>query len=261
MKSININELLQELEMKIINNANKYDFGNVLIIAGDMGMSGSSIIAASSCIETGVGLVTIASEIKHFDLGCNYPPEIMFVEKQKLNLATLNKYDVIGIGPGLIYNEHNLELLKLVLQTNKHIVIDATAIKLLKEINNYHSYDVVITPHLGEYEYLFGTTKDIDLTNSNLTVVQKGHISKVMVSNDIYYNIKGTNKMATLGMGDALFGMILSFIAQYDNKLQGCQTALHVHSSLACLLEQDYYKVTPTLIINNVNKHLKDLMK
>jgi hydroxyethylthiazole kinase-like uncharacterized protein yjeF len=261
MKSINIKEILKELETKTINNSNKYDFGNVLIIAGDIGMTGSSILAASSCIETGVGLVTIATECENFNLGCNYRPEIMFINKNKLDIDLLNTYDVIGIGPGLVYNNSNLELLKLVLQTNKHIVIDATAIKLFKEIENFHSYNVIITPHLGEYEYLFHTSSDVDLTNSNLIVVQKGHISKIMTSETTYYNIKGTNKMGTAGMGDVLFGMIVSLVAQYNDKLLGAQAALYIHTDVAFNLEPDYYKVTPSLVIDNVNRHMKKLMK
>lgn len=261
MKSININELLKELEFRIINNSNKYDFGNVLIIAGDVGMTGSSILAASSCIESGAGLVTIATECENFNLGCSYRPEIMFIDKEDLNLNILNHYDVIGIGPGLVFNNYNLELLKLVLQSTKHVIIDATAIKLLKEIENYDQYNVVITPHLGEYEYLFHTTSDVDLTNSNLIVVQKGHISKLMTSDSIYYNIKGTNKMGSAGMGDVLFGMIISLVAQYDDKLLGAQAALYIHTDVAFKLEQDYYKITPSLVIEHINKHMSELMK
>lgn len=260
MKSININELLKELETRVMNNSHKYDFGNVLIIGGDIGMTGSSVLAASSCIETGIGLVTIATECENFNLGCNYRPEIMFIDKNKLNLDTLNKYDVIGIGPGLIYNNFNLELLKLVLTTDKHIIIDATAIKLFKEVSDFHQYNVVITPHMGEYEYLFHTTSDVDLTTSNLMVVQKGHISKIMTSESIYYNIKGTNKMGSAGMGDVLFGMIISLVAQYDDKLLGTQAALYIHTDVAFNLEPVYYKVTSSLVIENVNKHMKNLI-
>src|SRR5665213_1876580 len=42
--------------------ANKYDFGHVLIVGGSPGMVGAPFLAAEAALRSGAGLVTIASQ-------------------------------------------------------------------------------------------------------------------------------------------------------------------------------------------------------
>lgn len=262
MKKIDAQKYLNFLNEITIVNEHKYDFGNVLIIAGDTGMHGAALLSAEAALESGAGLVTVATCQEVVANGYLKRSEIMFINKDALDEKKLEKYDVIGFGPGLIKNEENLKILTLVLKMHKHIIIDATGIRILKQIPDFEQYNIVITPHAGEYYYLFDTFELPEIEN-NLIIVYKSHQTQIIQGNNVYQNITGNYKMGTAGMGDALLGMIVAMIAQFDNTKDGTMLATYLHTELANELSKSYYKVTPKLLIENINafinKKIKDL--
>src|SRR5690606_27767634 len=79
-------------------------------------------------------------------------------------LEELDRFDALGIGPGMGTDEYALACLEFVLNNfQKPTVLDADALNLLAA--NPHLFDllrgnVILTPHLKEFERLVGPCKD-----------------------------------------------------------------------------------------------------
>lgn len=209
--------------------SNKGTYGCSLIIAGSDGMSGAAVMAASSALRTGSGLVNAyvpKSVVRTFDIR----PEIMVHEDNGeigsfLNLIT--KADAIGIGCGSGRDHNITQKLMLALNSGKPCVIDADGINNLgvQHITKLHR-NCVLTPHPGEMARLLGV--DIADVLKNRVEIARNYAlehgcvlllkSSVTViaspSGGIRYNMSGNPGLAKGGSGDVLTGIITALLAQ-----------------------------------------------
>ncbi len=94
--------------------ANKYDFGHVLIFGGSPGMVGAPLLSGKAALRIGAGLVTIATdketassmdkrveEIMTLTLPSYAEPEAAL--KALVSFMTAHKVSAVVIGPGLRY--------------------------------------------------------------------------------------------------------------------------------------------------------------
>ena len=97
----------------------------------------------------------------------------------------------------------------------------------------------ILTPHLKEFERLFGTTaNDFDRINLasekskelHLYIVLKGHHTFIATPEGKgYFNNTGNAGMATAGSGDVLSGIITGLLAQRYTPLQACLMGVYLH--------------------------------
>ena len=107
--------------------ANKGDFGRVLIVGGGAGMPGAARLAGESCLRVGAGLVTVASARENQAMIAVGRPELIVhaVDHPDELAPLLQAADVVAIGPGLGRSEWAQRLLERTLTSGKRLVIDA----------------------------------------------------------------------------------------------------------------------------------------
>ena len=216
-------EDLLPLHRKFHRFAHKGDFGKILLVAGSKGKSGAALLAARAAFRTGSGLVTCFIPEEERTAFSAALPEAMCVFEDMQNFSA---YDAIGIGPGL--GDDQGELLKRVLAaTQRPVVLDADALNCLAKDPSCWALipkGSILTPHRKEFDRLFGPSpnqlermskaKACCLTYG-VNLVLKGANSLCSLSDGRQvFNSTGSKHMATAGMGDALTGMLTSFLGQ-----------------------------------------------
>jgi NAD(P)H-hydrate epimerase len=203
--------------------AHKGDFGKVLFVAGSKGKMGAAFLAAKSAFRTGSGMVTVWIPEEERGIVQSALPEAMCVFGDAIDLSA---YDAVGIGPG--WGLANGALFHQLLHSSiKPLVLDADALTLLSLDQNLWSLipkGSILTPHLKEFDRLFGpSTSHLERMAKAKSCCLKHEINLVLKgANSLctlqdgrqVFNSSGSKYMATAGMGDALTGMLTSFLGQ-----------------------------------------------
>jgi NAD(P)H-hydrate epimerase len=205
----------------------KGDYGHVLIVGGNFGMTGAARLAGEAALRTGAGLASVATRQEHAAAMNIGRPELMChgVESGEALKALSARASVIAIGPGLGQDDWAQEMLAMAVARNLPLVADADALNLLAQIDLPRQH-WVLTPHPGEAARLLGESsqdisKDRFLALNRLaekhdaTVVLKGAGTLVQSKAGLPGVCAGGNPaMASGGMGDVLTGIIAGLIAQ-----------------------------------------------
>lgn len=278
--------IYQTIEKKLIKEiikprnpfGHKGAFGNAMLIAGSHGMNGAAVLASKACLKSGVGkLTTLIPECGYSILQTSVPEAMCLVngDHQIQHFKNWEKADAIGIGPGLGTSEKTLAALSQFLeQYKKPIVIDADALNLIsrkKELLHLIPKGSILTPHVKEFERLFGSSNDsmarlelarMQAMKLNCVIVLKGkHSVVISPEGECWYNTTGNNGMATAGSGDVLTGMITSFLAQGYQSLQAALLGVFIHGMSGDLALQTETEETllASDIINNLNQAFKSI--
>lgn len=227
--------------------AHKGDFGRALLVAGQLGMAGASILAARACLRSGVGLLTV-----HVPQ-CNNPmvqssvPEAMTqvdIHPDFFSEAPLtDPYQAVGIGPGLgKHVETRAALLELIDYCQTPMVIDADALNILGEERDYLyrlPIGSILTPHPGEMDRLVGRSessyqrlqKARELAReAQVCIVLKGAYTAVIDTNgQCWFNPTGNPGMATGGSGDVLTGILTALLAQGIKSVDAARLGVYIH--------------------------------
>ena len=225
--------------------ANKGNFGHVLIIGGAPGYAGAVRLAGEAALRSGAGLVSIATHPSHAPFLQASRPELMSHGiKQTEDLVPLfNRASVICIGPGLGQSIWSQVLLAATLQVNnKPLILDADALNLLPQQVYQPLPHHIYTPHPGEAGKLLNMTpKDIQKNRlqalNKLThqypgiVVLKGAHSLIGQQHQPTHQCNAGNPgMATAGMGDVLTGLITALVAQHFPLMDAACLGVLVHA-------------------------------
>ena len=224
--------------------AHKGDFGHVLIVGGDYGMSGACRLAGEAALRAGAGLVSIATRKEHafaMSSGC---PELMFhgVEKPKDLDPLLARATVVAVGSGLGQHAWGAALWAHIVSSDLPLIVDADALNLLAKKPMLRK-NWVLTPHPGEAAQLLNATiADIQIDRLNAVqalqkqydgiVVLKGHgtlVASAMNTPDLC--TQGNPGMATAGMGDVLTGVIVALVAQGLSLLDAARLGVVAHAT------------------------------
>jgi len=215
--------------------AHKGDFGRALLVAGQQGMAGASVLAARACLRSGVGLLTVHVPLCNNTIVQTSVPEAMtsldYNEFCFAEAPDLAPYQAIGVGPGLGQAECTQQALySLLSHSDVPMVLDADALNLIGENHTYLRRlpkGSIITPHPGEMDRLVGKchnsyerlSKAMNLAQTcGLYIILKGAYTAVLSPDgSCWFNVTGNPGMATGGCGDVLTGVILALLAQgYD---------------------------------------------
>ncbi len=198
-------------------NTNKGSFGHTCIVQGEK--SGAAILAATSAMNFGSGLVTV---MRHDDTPI--PPYLMSSDKIPKNCTAL----VIGMGLGKTEVDF-----KSLTQSAFGIVVDADLFYNLNLAQLLQiKPNIVLTPHPKEFASLLAisaivkvTTQEIQLNRfkyirafmekfPQTTLVLKGANTIITKDKKIYISNIGTSILSKGGSGDVLSGLIGSLLAQ-----------------------------------------------
>jgi NAD(P)H-hydrate epimerase len=211
--------------------SHKGDYGHALLVAGSYGKMGAAVLAARACLRSGVGLLTVHVPRCGVDILQTAVPEAMLSIDADDHLftslpANLDRYDAIAIGPGLGTDERTQAALVALLESRQEwlrkgkqlsLVIDADGLNnLAKHPEALHLAEgAVITPHVREYQRLFGDAEPQQMADlHHLVIVKKAHRTGIFApALTPMTNDTGNPGMATAGSGDVLSGILAATAA------------------------------------------------
>ncbi len=231
--------------------------GHLLVVGGDSGFGGAPLLAAEAAARLGAGLVSVITRAENSAPMLARCPELMVKDASDLHLCSdlMNRVSVIVIGPGLGVGAWGQRLLRMVLESDRPLVLDADALNLLATgfgTTFLPLRNAVITPHPGEAARLLGCStyevncNRIDTVHTladtfGCAVVLKGSGTLMHADTgsgasgrpDIALCPYGNPGMGTGGMGDVLSGVIGSLVAQRMDLPGATRLGVCLHSRAA----------------------------
>ncbi len=251
--------------------SHKGTHGHALLIAGSTNKMGAAIIASKACLRSGVGLLTVAFYPENKNVLFNSIPEAMYANSCVMN--DLSSFNAIGIGPGIGVDEISLQYIYELYENKLPVVLDADALNLIAKYKidwKNFNFPFVLTPHPKEFDRLFGEhISESERRNTaiqkakelNCVIVLKGHKTFITDGTHNFENTKGNSGLAKGGSGDALTGMINSFLAQGYTTLEAAKLGVYLHGLAAdiTLQTQSEESMLITDVIENIGLAFKHL--
>lgn len=265
----------------------KGQFGRMLVIGGSKFYSGAPAYSSLTGINFGIDLVITYTPEVIADVLRSYSPN-MIVRSNPGKWLTMDAFEEITplvdwanavlIGPGLGEEKETEELLinllKKFRKEEKSFVLDADALKLIK---NHHDLvkgqKCILTPHEGELKIMSG----IDLPNYDditgrgekihnlakkldVILLVKGPYDYISNGKILKLNRTGCPEMAIGGTGDVLAGLCTSFLATTENIFESACAAIFLNGYIG-----EYTKdligsrFTALDMIENLNNSIQSL--
>lgn len=228
--------------------AHKGNFGHSLMIAGSYGKIGAAVLSAKACLRSGVGLLTCHIPKCGYDILQSTVPEAMVLTDVNVEFNSKvetdpEKYNAIGIGPGIgIDIATKLMLKRLLASCKKPVVLDADALNIIgeeQELMQLIPEGSILTPHPKEFERLFGKSvhdfERIEIAIDKASelksiIILKGHFTIIATpGGSVYFNTTGNAGMATAGSGDVLTGIITGLLAQRYSSVEAAILGVYIH--------------------------------
>ena len=193
--------------------SHKYTRGMVAIVAG--AMSGAADLAALSAMRVGAGYVTLLGD------GAG-PPHALVRARFSEHAIANDRIGALVIGPGLGRDDVARSRLDTALASRHPLVIDGDALRLLDpERIKALEGPVILTPHAGEFDALFGPSDADKIIRARDAAVRSGAVvvfkgaDTVIAAPDGRVRIAAdaSDWLSTAGTGDVLAGAIGAMLA------------------------------------------------
>ena len=268
---------------RILKNRSKFthkgSFGKALLVVGSETKYGAAILASRAAMRSGVGLLRVHLPVNGKQLIHLSIPEAI-VETDSNNefitsIGDLEIYDAIGVGPGIgTANETIDGFIALIKEYPLPTVIDADGLNILSEHPDLFtnlSENSILTPHLKEFERLFGSSENSferlekQIKHSvlhKIIIVCKGHYTIITLPDGrVFFNNSGNSGLAKAGSGDVLTGIITSLLAQGYLPEEAALLGVFVHGYSADLLLATKHEMgmLPSDVIENLPEAFKKI--
>ncbi|MFO7797592.1 MAG: NAD(P)H-hydrate dehydratase [Promethearchaeati archaeon] len=266
----------------------KGQFGRMLVIGGSKFYSGAPAYSSLTGINFGIDLVITYTPQVIADVLRTYSPN-MIVRSNPGDWLTMDAFEEISslvdwanailIGPGLGEEKETeellIKLLKKFRKEEKSFVLDADALKLIK---NHHDLvkgqKCILTPHEGElkimseidlppFDDVSGRGKKIHnlAKNLDLTLLVKGPYDYISNGKILKLNRTGCPEMAIGGTGDVLAGLCTSFLATIKNRFDSACAAAFLNGYLGEYIKEIIGpRFTALDMIENINDSIQSLL-
>ena len=259
---------------------NKYNFGNMLLVAGSYGMYGAAVLAARAAMRSGVGLMTVHGACSGHDILQISVPEAKYESDHDdwitTDIALSHNYNAVALGPGIGTDEKTIDALEIFLKnSHKPCVLDADALNCIAKrpmLLDCITAKSVITPHAAEFDRIFGThhseeerlRRAIEMAKKyQLVIVLKSHYTMtVNTDGRVYINSNGNPGMATAGSGDVLTGIIGALLAQgYDSRTSAV-LGVFIHGAAGDMASVTHgtYGMVAGDIVDNIGQVIRNLI-
>ncbi len=132
----------------------------------------------------------------------------------------------------------------------------------------------IITPHIGEFDRLFGDQpsseqrlkKAIEVAKHyEIVIVLKSHYTMIVRPSGnqiVYFNSTGNAGMATAGAGDVLTGVIAGFLAQGIQPENAAALGVFIHGRAGDIASEEVgeYGVIASDISDRLGRAIKDVI-
>jgi hydroxyethylthiazole kinase-like uncharacterized protein yjeF len=233
----------------------KFSSGQVVLIGGSRGLTGSICLASEGAIRAGAGYATVA--VPH-DLEPIFEAKLTEVMSRGFGgaagrlaasdaeaiAAATERAAAVVLGPGLGRDEDSLELARRVAAAvESPLVVDADGLNAHAgrlEALAGRSAPTVITPHAGELGRLLERGSDEigdhrlasareAAKRSGAIVVLKGDDTIVAAGERVAVARGGASALATAGTGDVLSGVTAALLARGLEPFAAVCAAVHAH--------------------------------
>ena len=243
-------------------NSRKGDNGKVLVVGGSYMYHGAPILSSLAALRTGADLVYTAVPKVNTQATRAASPDLIVIPlaDSKLTRGSVNKLlgqipvgiDSAAIGMGLAVE--NIEALKLLIKSlierDVRLSLDASALR--KEILPIiKGKNVVITPHSGEFERIFGekipsnkktriSTLERLAKKNSITILLKGQDDIITDGVMTLINAKKTPAMTVGGTGDVLSGIVASMLSRNRNVLESTASAAFLNGQAGKIIQKQF---------------------
>lgn len=254
--------------------SHKGTYGHALIIAGNIGRMGAAVIASRACLRSGAGLLTVHVPASERIILQTAIPEATLVFRDKL-AGNFDTFSALGIGCGLGTDLYSVDLLTHVFtHFTQSLLLDADALNIIAEnklfLRKLQTL-AVITPHVKEFDRLFGVHHSIEkridtaikkAKEHNLVIVLKGKKTLITYAGESFLNSTGNAGLAKGGSGDALSGIITAFLAQGYHPFVAAKIGVFIHGLAAdiTLKTQSMESMLITDVIENIGSAFTKIM-
>lgn len=225
--------------------------GKVLVVGGSYMYHGAPVLASLAALRSGTDLVYTAVPKLNASATRAISPNLIVIPMvdAKLTRGSANKLlgqvqtglDSATIGMGLaVADEEGLKnLIKTLVEQDVRLSLDASALTsyvlpLLPEKN------VVLTPHAGEFQRMFGVLPSnklkerIALVEKHakehyVTILLKGATDVISNGKQTYINPKNLAAMTVGGTGDVLSGLVAGILSKNRNPIEAAAAASFVN--------------------------------
>lgn len=258
--------------------------GKVLVVGGSYMYHGAPVLTSLAALRAGTDLVyTAVPKINAFATRAISPNLIVIpMVDAKLTRGSANKLlgqvqsglDSATIGMGLaIADEEGLKnLIKSLLDQDVRLSLDASALigAILPVISGKN---VVLTPHAGEFQRLFGvlpsnkikeriTLVEKFAKEHQTTILLKGATDVISNGNQTYVNPKNLASMTVGGTGDVLSGLVVALLSKNRNPIESASAASYVNGMAGKLAQKKHgFHILATDLIDNVSSAMKPFDK
>ncbi|WP_412467305.1 NAD(P)H-hydrate dehydratase [Pedobacter sp. KLB.chiD] len=270
LESHDIEKILQARKLF----SHKGTYGHALIIAGNNQTMGAALLAAMACLHTGAGLTTACiPQAGLTALNASLPEVMALTRDEYTRIENPKKYQAIAIGPGLGIETDHERLLESLIMAKYPMVIDADALNILSERSDLLdklAADTIITPHMKEFDRLFGEhdnwwdrvqTAKLQAKKHGIVIVLKNQYTFICLpTGKVLINPTGNPAMAQGGMGDVLTGIIAGFKAQQYSAADAAILACYIHGKAGDHLAEEQFVIPASHLATGISKEIKALM-
>lgn len=233
--------------------AHKGSNGRGLIAGGCPTMLGAPLISAAACLNSGIGLLSLAIPKASRPAAAGRILEATYLDCEEedgylTHLEVPSQTSVVAVGMGLSRDPRCAGILLDILSKNIPTVIDADGLFHLQgqfELLHRRTAVTVLTPHMGEMARLCGCSVDrvrrerFSISREfavehGVYLVLKGPYTIVTTpEGDQYVNTSGNAGLAKGGSGDALTGIIAAYLPNYSDPGKAIINAVYAHGKAA----------------------------
>ncbi|MFD2566901.1 NAD(P)H-hydrate dehydratase [Pseudotenacibaculum haliotis] len=252
--------------------SHKGSYGHALMISGAYGMMGAAVLTSEACLRSGAGLVSSYVPKCGYEILQTSLPEAMCLTDTQYehitSLPELEKYNAIGIGPGLGTNPDTIHVVsELFERINVPVVLDADALNILStklELIAEIPKNAILTPHIKEFDRMVGFSvnaqerfqkqQQFSKEHQCIVVLKDAHTSISDAQGNLFFNTSGNPGMATGGSGDVLTGIITGLLAQSYSPIEAALIGVYHHGLAGDVAawQKGQYSMIASDIINNL---------